>query len=170
MRNNINYFGTDPNHELYERLLELKQDYKSVAMFHNSTVDIRNTGSEVFHEDWKNKMGLAFSSPPYFLLEDYKTGEQSAQQDTSYEDWQELYLRPTFRNIKEYLIDEGYFMINIKDYSKFTLEADSKRIAIEEGFEFIENIPLSPINRYSPKDEKVIQKSDEYIMVFRKRI
>ena len=37
-------------------------------------------------------------------------------QDTSYEDWQELYLRPTFRNIKEYLIDDGYFMINIKDY------------------------------------------------------
>ena len=139
-------------------------------MFSNSTVDIRNTGSEVFHEDWKNKIGLAFSSPPYFLLEDYKTGEQSAQQDTSYEDWQELYLRPTFRNIKEYLIDEGYFMINIKDYSKFTLEADSKRIAIEEGFEFIENIPLSPINRYSPKDEKVIQKSDEYIMVFRKKL
>lgn len=125
MRNNVNYFGTDPNHELYERLLELK--------------------------------------------EDYKTGEQSAQQDTSYEDWQELYLRPTFRNIKEYLIDEGYFMINIKDYSKFTLEADSKRIAIEEGFEFIENIPLSPINRYSPKDEKVIQKTDEYIMVFKKK-
>lgn len=170
MRNNVNYFGTDPNHELYERLLELKEDYKSVAMFSNSTVDIRNSGSEVFHEDWKNKMGLAFSSPPYFLLEDYKTGEQSAQQDTSYEDWQELYLRPTFRNIKEYLIDEGYFMINIKDYSKFTLEADSKRIAIEEGFEFIENIPLSPINRYSPKDEKVIQKSDEYIMVFRKKL
>ena len=170
MRNNVNYFGTDPNHELYERLLELKEDYKSVAMFHNSTVDIRNTGSEVFHEDWKNKMGIAFSSPPYFLLEDYKTGKQSAQQDTSYEDWQELYLRPTFRNIKEYLIDEGYFMINIKDYSKFTLEADSKRIAIEEGFEFIENIPLSPINRYSPKGEKVIQKSDEYIMVFRKKL
>lgn len=61
-------------------------------------------------------------------------------------------------------------MINIKDYSKFTLETDSKRIAIEEGFEFIENIPLSPINRYSPKDEKVIQKSDEYIMVFRKKL
>lgn len=170
MRNNVNYFGTDPNHELYERLLELEKDYKSVAMFSNSTVDIRNTGSEVLHEDWKNKMGLAFSSPPYFLLEDYQTGEQSAQQDTSYEDWQKLYLRPTFRNIKEYLIDEGYFMINIKDYSKFTLEADSKRIAFEEGFEFIENIPLSPINRYSPKDEKVIQKSDEYIMVFRKKL
>lgn len=74
MRNNVNYFGTDPNHELYERLLELEKDYKSVAMFSNSTVDIRNTGSEVFHEDWKNKIGLAFSSPPYFLLEDYKTG------------------------------------------------------------------------------------------------
>ena len=134
MRNQVNYFGTDPNHELYERLLELEKDYKSVALFHNSIVDIRNTGSEVFHEDW-----------------------------------QELYLRPTFRNIKEYLIDESYFMINIKDYSKFTLEADSKRIAIEEGFEFIENIPLSPINRYSPKDNKVIQKSDEYIMVFKKK-
>ena len=87
-------------------------------------------------------MGLAFSSPPYFNFEDYKYGNQSYKEGTSYEDWKENYLRPTFKNIYKYLIEDGYFLINIKNLKKYPLVEDSLKIAQECGFIFKEVVPM----------------------------
>ena len=141
MRNNINYFGTDPNYLLCEQLELLKKDYSSINKV-SSTIEICCTGSEKFKPEWENKMGLAFSSPPYFNFEDYKYGNQSYKEGTSYEDWKENYLRPTFKNIYKYLIEDGYFLINIKNLKKYPLVEDSLKIAQECGFIFKEVVPM----------------------------
>ena len=141
MRNNINYFGTDPNNLLCEKLKQLQKDYSSVNKV-SSTVEIYCNGSEIFNPEWENKIGLAFSSPPYFNFEDYKYGEQSYRPGMSYEDWKENYLRPTFKNIYKYLIDNGYFLINIKNLKKYPLVEDSLKIAQECGFIFKEVVPM----------------------------
>jgi hypothetical protein len=67
LKNSVNYHGTDPNHVLVDRLRELHREYADISIF-EANADIRCTGSEVFHADWENKMGLAFSSPPYLLI------------------------------------------------------------------------------------------------------
>lgn len=79
-------------------------------------------------------MGLAFSSPPYFLLEDYKVGEQSYKEGVSYQMWLDNYMLPTFKNIYRYLINEGFFIVNIKDFAGFTLEKDTIDCAEKAGF------------------------------------
>lgn len=96
LRNGLNYFGTDPNYLLVEQLENLACDYKKVNGDNGKAVDIRPTGSEVFHEDWVGKMGLCFTSPPYFNLEDYKIGDQSWEEGTSYESWLKNYLRTDY--------------------------------------------------------------------------
>lgn len=38
-------------------------------------------------------------------------------------------MRPTIANINKYLIDDGYFIINVKNFDKYKLEEDILRIA-----------------------------------------
>lgn len=163
LKHNINYFGTDPNFVLTDRLIRLAKDYKS-TVGGDSTVDIRVTGSEIYNADWENKMGLAFSSPPYFYLEDYKIGKQSCNAGTSYEDWKNNYLRLTIRNIYYYLIHEGYFLLNINNYGEFNLVEDSVAIAEEIGFKLVKVERLTNIERC--KENGGSMDNSEGILVF----
>lgn len=172
LKNKVNYFGTDPNYLLTERLQQLANDYKSVVE-NNSVVDIRTQGSEIFNADWENKMGLAFSSPPYFYLEDYKIGDQSYKEGVSYKDWKENYLKATIRNIYLYLIQEGYFLININNFKEFNLVEETVKIAKEIGFELIGTHELKNINRcfgnQSNIGEVKFNNNNEQILIFVKK-
>src|SRR5574344_1757790 len=101
----------------------------------------------MFNFDWENKMGLAFSSPPYFYLEDYKIGNQSYKKGMRYCDWKENYLKPTFENIFYYLIQDGYFILNINNFKNYDLVNDSIEIAKSLGFSLVGEHKLKNIKR-----------------------
>lgn len=166
LKNNVNYYGTDPNYLLTDRLIQMSNDYKKTVYNHN-VVDIRTHGSEVFVEEWKNKMGLAFSSPPYFYLEDYKIGNQSWHEGVSYQEWQDNYLEPTIQNIYQYLTKDGYFLINIKNFKKYNLVNDTKELSIKNGFKYIGFHSLENLKRINNKGNLI--DNDEKIMVFVKQ-
>lgn len=166
LKRKVNYFGTDPNYLLTERLEQMKDAYQN-EIGTRSSVDIRTQGSEVFVPEWVGKMGLCFTSPPYFYLEDYRIGNQSYTEGTSYQDWLNNFLRPTIDNCKAYLIDNGYMCINIKDFDGYALEADTQRVAEEEGFVLVEKMNLKNIARITCKNE--LTENDENIMVFMKK-
>lgn len=166
LKNKVNYLGTDPNYLLTERLDQLVKDYKAVNGLNRGIIKIRTQGSEVFVPEWENKVGLAFSSPPYFYLEDYRIGNQSFKEGTSYEDWKENYLKPTIKNIKRYLIDNGNFLLNINNFLNYNLVEDTKNIAEQEGFKFIEYYQLDNIKRCN--SNQGFNDNSEKIMVFRK--
>ena len=168
LRNHINYFGTDPNYLLTHQLNELTLDYKKSINNSESTVDIKTQGSEVFVPQWENKIGVAFSSPPYFYLEDYKIGQQSWKEGISYQQWLNNYLTPTIKNIYRYLIKEGVFAINIKSFDKYDLLGDTKRIALQNGFVFQGEHQLDNISRTKSTGEML--DNNEVIMVFKKDI
>lgn len=165
LKNHVNYFGTDPNYLLTERLTNLSNDYKNVTNT-NTYVDIRTQGSEVFIPEWENKIGVAFSSPPYFYLEDYKVGKQSYSEGTTYEEWKENYLKPTFINIKKYLIDNGYFILNINNFLNYNLVEDSIDIAENIGFKLVKEHKLNNIKRTNSKGG--FNDNSEKILVFMK--
>ena len=165
LKNRVNYYGTDPNYLLTDKLNQLANDYKE-TLNQNTKVDIRTQGSEVFNPDWVNKMGLAFSSPPYFYLEDYKVGNQSYKEGTTYQDWLNNYLEPTIQNIYQYLIQEGYLLFNINNFDKYDLVGDVKKIAIKNGFKYIGNYTLKNIKR--TKSTGGFNDNSEQIMIFTK--
>lgn len=164
LKNNVNYFGTDPNYLLTERLQQLANDYKSSVGNTDIITDIRTQGSEIFNPDWENKIGVAFSSPPYFYLEDYKIGNQSWKNGTSYKEWIENYLRPTFQNIYLYLVQEGYFILNINNFKDFDLVGDSIKVAKECGFKLVKLETLDNIKRCNSNSS--FNDNSEKIMVF----
>jgi hypothetical protein len=163
MRARVNYFGTDPNVKLVPRLKEFAKLYNDEIGI-KTKVDIRCQGSEVFVPEWENTMGLAFTSPPYFGLEDYKFGNQSVQEDTTYKSWLSDYMDGTIKNIKRYLIDDGVLAINIKGYSKYELYEDTKQVCLDNGFILFDEIDF--INNRRQNVE--IGKTDELIMIMKK--
>ena len=164
LRNKIEYYGTDPNNLLVDRLKQMAEDYDSINNT-NSVYDIRCNGSEVFVQEWENSIGLAFSSPPYFSLEDYKIGNQSYKPGMSYTDWLNNYLKPTLTNIRRYLLDDGYLLINIKNFKTYKLYEDTKKVAEDLDFKYVQTIDLKNKTRPSAKLDL---NTDENIMVFTK--
>lgn len=166
LKNKVNYFGTEPNYLLTERLNELANDYKETIGI-DTKVDIRTQGSEEFIPEWENTIGLAFSSPPYYNLEDYKIGNQSYKEGTTYEQWKQNYLMPTFENIHRYLIDGGYFLININNFQEYKLVEDSIELAEKAGFQMVAEHQLDNIKRC--KSTTGFNDNSERIMVFTKK-
>lgn len=163
MKNCVNYYGTDPNYLLVDKLNEYAQAFKKQT-FSRSNFKIYCQGSEIFIPELENKIGLAFSSPPYFYLEDYKHGNQSYKQGTTYEMWLENYMKPTISNIYKYVIDNGYFCLNINNFDKFELVNDTKRIAESVGFKLYDCIQLDNIKRVNSNGD--FNDNGERIMIF----
>lgn len=162
LRNNVNYFGTDPNYLLIKELNIIHTQYDNVNKTKTFT-DMRCTGSENFIPEWENKMGLIFSSPPYYILEDYKIGKQSIE-NKNYEQWLELYLKKTMENCKMYLIKGGYLLVNVKNVLKFNIYDDTKNIILKLGLKYIGYKILKNIKR--PSSNKNID-TNENIMIFK---
>ena len=178
MTHNVNYFGTDPNEALVDKIMEMKTDYDALT---NKThkLDIHKHGSEIYISEWKGKMDFIFSSPPYFALEIYKSETQSYIDGMTYQDWLDKYAKPTIYNIYLYLKDSGVYAVNIKDifFDKkvYTLEKDFVEISQEAGFELIEIRNLENIKRtfgsahWEKHTSGTSDKADENIYVFKKK-
>lgn len=165
---NVNYYGIDPNYLLVDRLQELTKLYRRIVPSkHILDIDIRNTVSEKFIPEFEDKMDLAFTSIPYYNLEDYRVGNQSYKEGVSYNDWLNNYIEPTVKNLYKYLKVEGILAINVNNYKPFfTLVEDVYKRIVRNGFNYIESVDLVNITRIKNNNE--FNDNDEIIMVFNK--
>lgn len=167
LKHNVDYYATDPNYTLIERLNQMVIDWKEAVPSCKSNTMLYAFGSENFIPTLENKVGLAFSSPPYFDLEDYKIGNQSYKVGMNYEDWKKHYLFPTLDNIKRYLIPNGVLAINIKNTNGHSLCEDvydyviNKLELLDDGVEDLKN-------NTRIKSTGILGNSDENIFIFRK--
>lgn len=184
LQNNVNYFGTDPNNELVPMLKSLYNDFKDTNLKNTSTCDIKCQGSQAFVDEWKGKIGLCFSSPPYFSLEDYGIGnEQSYKRGMSYQEWRDGYIPQTIKNCYEYLIPGGYFIFNVKSFKDYKtkeiypIEQDFFDESLKVGFNFIKTESMTNIKRchgaanggeYLDGKKIMFSDNDEHMYVFRK--
>ena len=132
LQKNVKYIGVEPNTETYNSLLKLIKDF-------NFNADIYNIGSEDFTS--KEKVDIAFSSPPYFNLEVYSNeSTQAYNKYSDYEIFLEKYWRQTIKNIKKSLRKNSLFICNVgNSANEFTQRIlnDYTRIIEEEGFKLI---------------------------------
>ena len=163
MVSDFEYLGTDPNHKLVEKLKMMYNNFKQIKG--SAKADIRCQGSEIVVPEWKNKVDIAFSSPPYFDLEDYQHGNQSIK-DRNYTRWLEEYWKPTVINIKLYLKEDGLFLLNIKNTKEHALLDDMKKIAISCGFYYHYSDVLKTPTRPNVVARAGKISSDEEILVF----
>jgi hypothetical protein len=166
-RKKTHYIGTDPNPDNFIPELGITR-YEYVAKFYNdkcvddysesltkffqvekqgNTYELFQDGSELIHlnprfQKYEGKLDLAFTSPPYFNLEQYAQDEnQSFIAYGEYDDWRENFLRPTLTTIYNYLKNDRYILWNIADIkigtnTYYPLEQDSIDILNELGCEY----------------------------------
>ena len=138
----------------------------------NTDVTIYTQGAEKYIPQLENSVGFAFSSPPYFDLENYKIGDQSYKDGMSYQDWLDSFIRPMVKNCYRYIVNNGYFGINIKNTKAYPMLDDCKKIIEEEGFELYAIEMLNNIKhvhgdaKTNGKCVKINQ--DEQILIFKK--
>ena len=148
-KKNIHYIGTDPNTDNYIDELG-KSRYEYVADFFNehgletnpfweepkNTYHYFQMGSELIgkHPDfqqYKGKLDMVFTSPPYFDREQYSDDEeQSFKAYPKYDDWRDNFLNPTLTNAFNSLREDRYLLWNIADIKigkdkYYPLEQDS---------------------------------------------
>lgn len=164
LRNNYAYYGTDPSTELVKRLKQEYSDFQSICDI--PIADIQCTGSEVFHSNWENTMGLSFSSPPYFDMELYP----GVCLPDTIDRWVTDYLSPTIQNIYRYLVSGAYFLMNIKDYGKYHFFEMIQPIAKKAGFQYVTTDYLSSTNSrtYIVQGKRTKVQNKEPLYVFRK--
>ena len=130
----IHYIGTDPNTDNWIDEID-KSRYEYVADFFNehgletnpfweeskNTYHYFQLGSEHIgdHPDfqqYKGKLDMVFTSPPYFDREQYSDDdEQSFKAYPMYHDWRDNFLKPTLTNAYESLKSDRYLLWNIAD-------------------------------------------------------
>lgn len=167
MKSNVNYYGTDPNYELIECLKKMDQFIRNIIPITRET-HLYAQGSEVHIDELEDTIDFAFTSPPYFNLEDYKIGNQSYKEGTNYEDWLNDYMKPTIENIYSYLRDDGYCAINIKNLPKYKLLDDCVDLFVKCGFRHLGYEDLRVISRPTVLGERLM--NDEKIAIFSKGI
>jgi hypothetical protein len=129
-------------------------------------------------------MGLAFSSPPYFSLEDYQIGEaQSYKKGMTYKEWRDGYIPRTVENIWRYLVPGGHFIFNVKSFrdyktnETYPIERDFLYEALKIGFEHVKIEPMTNIKRchgaanggeYSDGKKIMFSDNDERMHVLKK--
>ena len=166
-RKKIHYIGTDPNPDNY--LPELgKSRYEYIAQFYNdnvvdnysetfgnffevpknsNTFHLFRDGSELIannpdFQQYKGKLDLVFTSPPYFNREQYsQDANQSFVAYAQYDDWRDNFLKPTLTTAYEYLKNDRYILWNIASIkigknTYFDLEGDSIQILKDLGCEY----------------------------------
>ena len=130
----IHYIGTDPNPDnFYDD--DLRSRYADLADFYNTktyrgnpffsdtnSYELFKLGSEEIQhnerfQEYKGKLDLIFTSPPYFNREAYSEDENQSYKKygSSYESWREGFLRPTLETCAEWLKADRYLLWNIAD-------------------------------------------------------
>ena len=197
----IHYIGTDPNTDNFIDELGITR-YEYVADFFNNkcletnsfweedknTYHVFQEGSEHIgnHKDfqqYKGKLDLIFTSPPYFDREQYSSDEtQSFKSYPQYDDWRDNFLKPTLENCFHSLKDDRYILWNIADIkigkNKFyPLEQDSIDILTNLGMEYKGKLKMLMtsmvgVDQSNVKNSVVIEKKAlkfEPIFVFYKK-
>lgn len=106
---------------------------------------------------------LAFSSPPYFALEDY--GDEPTQSIKRYPDYQDWLLKFWFAAIEKcfvYLRPSGHLIYSLSNYGKYDLIGDTLRFIKGLDFKQQESYYIRYHNVYKNKDKL------EEIFVFKK--
>ena len=170
-----NYFGFDPNTELFNKLQEyLKFLFDNGVINKNQQCKMYCCGSEIHKPELDNTIDISFTSPPYFNLEKYSNdASESTLNYNNYRAWVDKFVIPTVNNTYKYLKIGGYAMINIKDINKKETCYQDFMNAFNsiDGFEYIETFDLVISKKQYGmlyNNVKGVINNTEPVMVFKK--
>jgi hypothetical protein len=170
-KNNYKYIGVEPCIETYQSLNKLGKHIEQATNREN-IFKIFCKGSEDFQLK-ANTIDFAFSSPPYFNLENYSNEEtQCYHKFPELNKWFNGYVRPTIENIYHMLKPNRYYAVNIADFKFGNKNVEFVNqwinISINTGFTFVKEIPMKLQTRRGNGHSDNTFKKQEGIYLFKK--
>jgi tRNA1(Val) A37 N6-methylase TrmN6 len=154
----VTYVGIDPLEKSVESNQNVFNFLKTNIPMFDKEADIICDGSENYCDPkYIGKVNVAFSSPPYYDQEVYEDSDTQAYSSGSYCSFINDWWRKTMNNIDKLLVEDGLFILNIKDEVKgFNLSKDMINVAREKGYEIIDTyyIQLNKNLVFKNKDSK----------------
>lgn len=169
-RNNYRYIATDPNTETMYNLHRLGAVIEQATGRENS-FELHCCGSEVF-DGPENSVDFAFSSPPYFDLEQYSDEPtQCFNKFPELDGWLEGFVRGTVRNIRKMLKPGCFYAVNIADFEtkgdKVNFVDAWADISAQEGMPRFSIVYLGVKARAGSKQQAAGETKKEVIMIFK---
>jgi hypothetical protein len=150
------YIGCDPDLNTFQGLQGILQDIDKSAQLYNSPAEsilpTLETGS----------VDMILTSPPYYNLELYTSGDQSVKENMSWESWVSNWLRPLVLQCLRVLKPDGTSCWSVKNF-KHPLADVVRDIHTEKGFVCVESITLQ-----GPGRPGVTKPSEEQTFIYRK--
>lgn len=163
----IKYIGVDVWDKSVESNRKILEFFNKNIPSFNRDATILNIGSEKYCDpEMVGKVNMAFSSPPYYNLEQYEDNPKQAY-NGGYNNFINQWWRETTSNIDKLLVDNGLFIININDkIDKFNIGEDMCNIIKEKGYTLLDTYHIK-LNRnlvFGKKEDKL-----EGIYIFKRR-
>jgi len=166
------YIGCEPDTNTYKSLTDmLQQD------FIDKRATIINDVAENSFQYLKllPKFDMILTSPPYFNLEIYTSGNQSINTFTTWDDWVSKWLKVVILSSLEMLKEGGVSCWSVKNFKTdkaYPLADETIKIHKEAGWDIVKTVKITGSARPGQKrveDGKEKQKSEEETYCFKKR-
>jgi hypothetical protein len=144
----IPYVGCEPDHNTFNKLQKVL-NHDSIPFFNQSLARIIPKPFEIGVNDINETFDMILTSPPYFNLEIYTSGEQSIDSFSSWESWKD-WLKNTIISCVGKLNTNGtscWSVKNIKTDKKYPISDITINIHKEIGWELVKIISLKGSSR-----------------------
>jgi len=140
----LTYVGVDPMRETVASNQAIFDFLQGHIPGLDRQADLICAGSEAYSDTkYAGKVKLAFSSPPYFNLEQYSNDDSQAYYDNNYSAFINDWWQKSVNNIERLLSDDGLLAINIKEeVDGFPLMKDMCNIIEKAGFVLLDSWKL----------------------------
>jgi tRNA1(Val) A37 N6-methylase TrmN6 len=171
-KKNLMYIGVDPEPRTHACLLNLRDAIRQTYKDATRGAEIYKMGSEDFCPDeYVGKVDVAFSSPPYFNLEEYSDDPtQSHVKYPAVDLWLDGFMTQTFENIRKLLKPGGIVGLNMIDFDNTKIVAGAIERIRKIGFEDVETLGIQMVQRRGNGQNTTRSFKTEPVYVFRKTI
>ena len=167
------YVGCEPDLNTFKGLENIMNDLQLPS----NRVTLLNLPAEAAFEQIgeMGKFDMVLTSPPYYNLEIYTSGEQSLQNFPTWESWVELWLKPVILSCLDSLTEHGVSCWSVKDFQtdkKYPLATLVKQIHKDAGWTLAQTVSLKGpsrpgVNRID-KNGKETRESEEETFCFKR--
>jgi hypothetical protein len=170
-----NYVGFEPDENTFSALTNILND-DAIPEESRKRATIYKEPAEVGLSKLKSNelFDMILTSPPYFNLELYTSGEQSIQTFKTWEDWVSKWLKPVILQCLSHLKAGGVSCWSVKNFRSdkfYPLSDITKKIHKDVGWELVKTVRVTGSARMGGKrieDGKEGRESEEETFCFRK--
>jgi hypothetical protein len=124
----IDYIGCEPDTQTYKGLIAILKDEAIPEDVRNRALIYNQPAEDVLMHMHKDELfDMILTSPPYFNLELYTSGEQSIIKYPTWDDWVDKWLKVVLLSCLSHLFDDGVSCWNVKNF-----KIDSKAYPLED--------------------------------------